>query len=82
MYEIIFTDLAEKQFSKLDRALQERVIAVLERVRIRPEAYVKKLVGESSYRLRVSDYRVILEIEHDSSRMFVIKIGNRSVIYK
>ena len=36
MYEVIFSDKAGKQFSKLEKSLQERIISSLERIRIRP----------------------------------------------
>ena len=45
-YEITFTDTSRKQFRKLEKDLQERIINALERIRIRPESYVKKLVGD------------------------------------
>lgn len=81
-YEIIFTDTSRKQFRKLEKDLQERIIKALERIRIRPEAHVKKLVGDPGYRLRVGEYRVIIEIEKDELIILVIKIGHRKNIYK
>ena len=81
-YEIIFTDTSRKQFRKLEKKVQERIIKVLERIRIRPEAHVKKLVGDQGYRLRVGLYRVILDIEKDKLIILVIKIGHRKNIYK
>ena len=44
-YNVIFSDLALKQLRKLDREIGQRIISTLERIRIRPDAYVKKLVG-------------------------------------
>ena len=81
-YEIIFSDKAFKQLKKLEREVQERIIATLERIRIRPEKYVTKLVGDPGYKLRVGDYRVILDIERDQLLILVIKIGHRKKIYK
>ncbi len=81
-YEILFTDTSLKQFKKLEKELQERVIKSLERIRIRPEKYVKKLIGDPGYRLRVGDHRVILDIEKDKLVILVIKIGHRKNIYK
>ncbi|MBI5392718.1 type II toxin-antitoxin system RelE/ParE family toxin [Candidatus Woesearchaeota archaeon] len=82
MYGIEFTDNAKKQLSKLHRDLQERIIIKLERVRIRPETYVEKLVGESAYKLRVGDYRLIVDIDNKKLIVLVIKIGHRKNIYK
>ena len=81
-YEIIFTDTSRKQFKKLGKDIQERIIKALERIRIRPESHLKKLVGDQGYRLRVGEYRVILDIEKDKLIILVIKIGHRKNIYK
>jgi len=81
-YEIIFTDTSRKQFKKLEKDIQERIVKALERIRIRPEAHVKKLIGDLGYRLRVGEYRVILDIEKDKLIILVIKIGHRKNIYK
>ncbi len=80
-YEIIFSDKAFRQLGKLERSLQERIIAVLERVRIRPEAYVTKLVGDPGYKLRVGDYRVIMDIDNKRLEILVLKVGHRKNIY-
>jgi len=80
-YEIVFTDISRKQFRKLEKDVQERIISALERIRIRPESYVKKLVGDPGYRLRVGDYRVILDIEKSELIILVIKVGHRKNIY-
>jgi len=81
-YEIIFTDTSRKQFKKLEKDVQERIIKALERIRIRPEVHVKKLVGDPGYRLRVGEYRVIIDIKKDKLIILVIKIGHRKNIYK
>ena len=80
-YEITFTDTSRRQFRKLEKEVQERMIKALERIRIRPESYVKKLVGDPGYRLRVGDYRVILDIKKSELIILVIKIGHRKNIY-
>jgi len=80
-YDIIFSDLAFKQLKKLEKAVQKRIVKALERIRIRPEAYVTKLVGDPGYRLRVGDYRVIMDIDGHSLRILVLKVGHRKNIY-
>lgn len=82
MYNIEFSKLAEKQLSKLERGLQERVVATLGRIRIRPYLFVIKLVGSPYFRLRAGDYRLILNIKDDQLIILVIELGHRSVIYK
>lgn len=82
MYEIIFSRKAKKQLFKLERTIQERIIFTLERIRIRPEDYLTKLIGDPGYKLRVGDYRVIMDIDKTNLLVLVIKIGHRKDIYK
>ncbi len=81
-YEIIFSDKAFKQLKKLEKKVQERIIASLERIKIRPESYISKLVGDPGYKLRVGSYRVIMDIDKGKLLILVIKIGHRKKIYK
>jgi mRNA interferase RelE/StbE len=81
-YEIIFSENALTQLKKLEHSIQERLIKSLERIRIRPEAYVTKLVGDPGYRLRVGDYRVIMDIDKERLLILVITIGHRKNIYQ
>jgi mRNA interferase RelE/StbE len=81
-YEILFSDKAFQQLKKLDRTVQERIIATLERIRIRPEIHVTRLVGDPGYRLRIGDYRVILDIDRERLLILVLKVGHRKRIYK
>jgi mRNA interferase RelE/StbE len=81
LYEIIFSLKAKKQFLKLEKTLQERIIYALERIRIRPESFITKLVGDLGYKLRVGDYRIIMDIDKNNLIILVIKVGHRKNIY-
>jgi mRNA interferase RelE/StbE len=81
MYELLFSDTAKKQFEKLDSQIRSRIGASLERMRIRPEHFVKRLVGNPYYSLRVGDYRVIMDIQQNKLIIFVIEFGHRKNIY-
>ena len=81
MYELIISDKAKRQLGALERNVQERILKALERIRIRPEAYVTKLVGCKEYKFRVGDYRIIMDIEHDKLLILVIKVGHRKNVY-
>lgn len=82
MYEIEFSITAEKQLYKLSKKIQIRIIFTLERVRIRPYPHIKRIVGSPYFRLRVGDYRVIMDIKDDKLIIFVIEVGHRKNIYK
>jgi mRNA interferase RelE/StbE len=82
LYEVIFSNKARKQLLKLEKNIQIRIIAVLERIRIRPESYVTKLVGDPGYKLRVGDYRIMMDIDNNNLFILVIMVGHRRDIYK
>ena len=81
-YEILFSDKALKQLKNMERDVQERIIAAMERVRIKPEKYVTKLVGDPGYKLRVGDYRIIMDIDSKNLQVLVLKVGHRKNIYE
>ncbi len=81
-YDILFSQTAERQLKKLGKAVQERVFSVLERIKTRPYDFVKKLSGYPYYRLRVGDYRLILDIRDRQLIIIVIEVGHRKNIYK
>jgi mRNA interferase RelE/StbE len=62
---------------KLKKVDQERIIKSLERIRLRPETHITKLAGDPGYKLRVGDYRVILEIKKERLIILVLMVGHR-----
>jgi mRNA interferase RelE/StbE len=83
-YEVKFTKGARKMFKKLSQELQDRIQPKIDELAIEPRPNgVKKLQGEeNTYRIRVSDYRVIYDIFDDVLLVSVIDIGHRSKVYK
>ena len=80
-YQVIFSDLALKQLRKLDREIGQRIISSLDRIRLRPDAYIKKLVGDDGYKLRVGSYMVILDLDREKPTILVLRIGHRRNVY-
>jgi mRNA interferase RelE/StbE len=80
-FDIVFVESTKRDLLKLDKETQKRIIAALERIRIRPERYVRKLVGDPGYRLRVGDYRVIMDVEKEKLIILVLKVGHRKNVY-
>ena len=83
MYELLYSDTALKQLRKLERDVQQRILAALERLRMRPGSCdIRKLVGMPGFRFRVGDYRVIFDIEKEKPHILVLQIGHRRNIYE
>jgi mRNA interferase RelE/StbE len=82
VYEIVLSKRAEKFLDKLESDDRSRIVYALEKLRIRPEAFLIRLVGENAYKLRVGDYRVIIDLDKGNLLVLVIQIGHRRNIYK
>ena len=82
MYEIIVSKKADKFLSKIPEDDRTRIINAMDKLRIRPEAYVKRLVGNEYYKFRVGNYRLIVDLVKEKLVVLVIKIGHRRNIYK
>ena len=82
VYKIKWTLISSKQFGKLDKTIQKRIINKLELIRVNPFLYATKLVGFNVYKIRVGDYRIILSIEKNTLVILVLKVGHRRSIYK
>ncbi|MFG1461150.1 MAG: type II toxin-antitoxin system RelE/ParE family toxin [Thermoplasmataceae archaeon] len=81
-YEIIWSTKAADQMRRLDRSIAKRIHEKVGQLYQNPERFIEKLVRYPYYRLRVGDYRVILDIKHESVRILILKVGHRSRIYE
>lgn len=80
-FDIIWSDSAARQLRKLDRTVARRIFDGVGELGENPHRYVQKLVNSPFYRLRVGDYRVILDIQEGILRILVLKVGHRESIY-
>lgn len=81
-YEIFFTAQAKKFLKKLDTNQQERIMRGIQRCQVRPYAHVKKLVASSYFRLRIGEYRAIVDVNDGKLIIMVLEIGHRKNVYK
>ena len=82
MYDIILAKKVEKFLDKLEFKDREKIILALNKLRIRPEAYLTRLIGEKAYKFRVGNYRLIVDLNKNQLFILIIKIGHRKNIYK
>jgi len=81
-FKIIWSEAAVRELKRLDRVVAKQIFEKVGQLREDPYRNVKKLVGLPYFRLRVGDYRVILDIQKDVLRVLVLKVGHRKRIYK
>lgn len=82
MHILTYSPRAEKDIKKLDRLLQARLKAALERFAKNPFLYAEKLQDRDlgSYRFRLGEYRIIFDVE--GNKIMVLRVGHRREIYR
>jgi len=81
MYSVEFSETAERQFNKLEKDVQFRVVNVMERIRIRPYHFIKRKGGTNYFIARIGEHRAILSIDDVRKIIFVLEVGHRKKIY-
>ena len=81
VYQIIWSESASRQLGKLDRSVAKRILDRVQELESSPYRSLRRLVGVPYYRLRVGDFRVIVEVTDERLLVLVLKVGHRSQIY-
>ena len=82
-YEAKFSRSARKELKKLPKNTQLWVLAGVAGLLVDPrKGNVRPMVGVSSWRLRVGDYRVIYDIIDNKVLIIVIRIRHRKDAYR
>ena len=82
-YEVIWSKNSIDSLNKLEPLVSKRIIGYIKKFSENPRAKeFKRLKGESAFRLRIGDYRIIFDFEQKDQRINIIGIGHRKNIYK
>ena len=83
-YEILFTRSAQKELNNLPQKIGDRILKKIDVLaeNPRPSGCKKLEVSENTYRLRVSDYRIIYSIFDRQLIVEIIKIDHRKQVYR
>jgi mRNA interferase RelE/StbE len=81
-WSIDFTKRADKDMERLDQPVRQRVADALDRLAKDPQsASLRKLAGRSGSRLRVGDWRVLLELDNKTQAIHVKRVLPRGRAY-
>jgi mRNA-degrading endonuclease RelE of RelBE toxin-antitoxin system len=81
IYSLEIEEMAEKFLKRLSKQESELILKKLHSIRNNPHRFVKKLSGNKLWRLRVKDYRAIIDIIITKRKIIVLRIGMRKNIY-
>ena len=65
-YSLVVKPKAQRQFLRLDRAVQSRLGEAMSALRENPRPHgCLKMKGVDAYRIRIGEYRIVYEIEDE-----------------
>jgi mRNA interferase RelE/StbE len=79
--ELVYSDHAVEWLEKAEPGTRERIVKKLDSIQDFPEHYLKRLSGSPYHRLRVGDYRVIIDWKRDDDELQVREINHREGAY-
>ena len=81
MYSIQIEKNAEDFLKKLQKKDAEIILNKIYSIRENPYRFLKRLQGEKLWRLRIGDYRAVVDVIVSMNKIMVIRIGHRKNIY-
>ncbi|MCX6742325.1 MAG: type II toxin-antitoxin system RelE/ParE family toxin [Candidatus Pacearchaeota archaeon] len=81
MFSIIFEKRALHDLNKLDILIKQRIWDKLQVCKEDPFRFLEHLEEIDGLKLRIGDYRVILDVDKTNQVLRVLKVGHRKNIY-
>lgn len=84
MYHVDFKQSVTKDLKKLERRFRNKILAKIQKLAVNPyKENIKKLsLSQVFFRLRVGDYRVVFQIDHENRLIIIYYIRHRKDAYK
>jgi len=82
MYNLIFEKSALDFLNKLEKNVKERIWNKLQQCKENPFHFLEHLEEIEGYKVRVGDYRLIIDVDNSEKILMVLKIGHRKNIYE
>lgn len=82
MYQLKFDKSAIDFLNKLDKNNKERVWVKLQKIKENPFSFIEHLEEIDGFKLRIGDYRVIIDVDKANNIINILKIGHRKNIYE
>jgi mRNA-degrading endonuclease RelE of RelBE toxin-antitoxin system len=81
MYQIDLTETAKTFLIKLNKKDSEIILNKIYSIRDNPFRFLKRLQGDKLWRLRVWDYRAIVDVVVVMNKIVILRIGFRKNVY-
>ncbi len=82
IWTIKWTPKAIEYVEKLPGNISERILRKIDSIRVNPFHYLEHYEGEDIYKLRIGNYRALIDIDFQNKILKVRVVGHRKKIYK
>jgi len=81
MYSIELSQTSIKFLKKLNNKDSDIILNKIYSLRDNPFRFLKKLQGQKLWRLRIGDYRAVIDVIIKNNEIFIVRIGKRKNVY-
>ncbi len=82
-YRVLVSRSAERELRQVPKRDRRRIVGRMQGLADDPTPPGSiKLEGETRYRLRQGDWRILYEIDHSSKVVDIVRIGHRREVYR
>ncbi|MFH1325339.1 MAG: type II toxin-antitoxin system RelE/ParE family toxin [archaeon] len=81
MYSVELSKSSKEFIKKLQKRDADIILNKIYSIRENPFRFLKRLQGEKLWRLRIADYRAIVDVLVSANKIIVLRIGHRKNIY-
>lgn len=81
MYSIEISKSAKNFLEKLNKKESDFILKKIYSIRDNPFRFLKRLQSEKLWRLRISDYRAIVDVLVSMNKIIILRIGHRKNVY-
>ena len=81
MFQIELTETSKDFLKKLQKKDAEIILNKIYSIKENPYRFLKRLQGEKLWRLRIGDYRAVVDVIISMNKIIVVRIGQRKNVY-
>jgi len=82
MYNLVFEKRALDELNKLEKDIKQRIWNKLQDCKFNPFRFLERLTEIDYFKLRVGDYRIIIDVDNERRILNIVKVGHRKNIYE
>jgi len=82
VYAIIWSPKSRDGLGSLEKGIASRMIKKVEELKFAPYHFIDRVTDTNLWKMRVGDYRAILDMGERKKEIHILKVGHGKNIYK